>query len=248
MPKAKRSGLFIDVPASLLAVLKDVAIYKGMPVEDYLRITVMGMVPEILEAFQARKDAEEAAKRLEAERAARRGPGRPAREAPTLLPPDLERGSTASGFAGVYQNGRYWKAFWDKGDGPLGIFELPEDAALARYWYNKGRLSVTLDALTGAGGDVDQVAAMARQLGALAPRKPFAIGDLVTYDPVIGEGPMRRGCRITGGPYQPGSNQFEGFPDGIKPGDVVEWAVKGFGGIHDERYARQEDLEHEKAG
>lgn len=218
MPKRK-PGVFIELPEAIVDALGKVQDHKGLPVSEVLRIQVLKLVPEIVEP-----------------KPEPRGPGRPARPAPPKLPDDIERGATKSGFAGVYQNGRYWQAFWDKGEGALGVFETPEEAALARYWYNKGRLSVTLDALRSAGASPAELAEAARRIGALPPeekdqsdpRPLFKVGDVVDYDPIIGEGPKRFGLKIVEGPIR-----------GSGPGGLIFWRLDGI-----DAPVHQEDLAH----
>jgi hypothetical protein len=207
-------GLHISLPKQIRELIKANPVHNGIDTEEYLRIrllqNLLQEIPEIVKAAQPKA-----------------GPGRPARPAPPRLPEDVERGETVSGFIGVYANGRYWKAFWDKGEGPLGVFDTPEDAALARYWYNKGRLSLAVAAMQSTGAPQEDLETTARQLGALAPKKPFEVGDLVDYDPVIGPpGPIRRGLRIEAGPFAD--------PDGS-----TTWRLHGVGEL-----VRQEDLDH----
>lgn len=215
MPRKKPTGLLIPLDDKVIASLGKVELVRGLPIDEFLRMLVMQALPDILDP------------------PTNRGPGRPARPAPPKLPDDIERGTTASGFAGVYQNGRYWKAFWDKGEGPLGVFETPEEAALARYWYNKGRLSVTIEALKQAGASQGELEALSKQLGADLPKtngddepkkQRFHIGDLVDYDPAIGKGPIKRAVTVVAGPLvdTDGNTMWwlQGFPEAVRDEDL----------------------------
>lgn len=226
MAKGKKSGLFVDLPKSIVDSLVNVETHQGMPVQDYLRLqatkAIMETVPAIFSERERERDRER--ERKDREERTGRGPGRPARPTPPRLPDDIERGTVKSGFVGVYQDGKFWKAYYDKGDGALGLFDTPEDAAIARYWYTKGRLSIAVDALRKAGAPQEDLEAQARSLGALVPKKPFEVGARVNYDPVIGEGPITRGHTITGGP--------------VLEGGAVYWQLDG-----NTELVRQEDLE-----
>lgn len=216
MPRKKRKGVFIELPTTIADALSKVTEHKGLSVEDFLQIQVLKFIPEIVEP------------KPEA-----RGPGRPARPTPPRLPDDIERAAIASGFAGVYQNGRYWKAFWDKSEGELGVFETVEDAALARYWYNRGRVSVTLNVLKNAGASPDDLTSMARTLGIpppppdpqlTLPTPKFKRGEIVNYDPVVGPGPKKKGVVVA---------------EIIIEAESVRYSVVGF-----DAPVHEEDLEH----
>ena len=251
MPKKKPVGIFMELPPEMVTTLRDVETYQGIPTREFLRLATLREVAAICadRAAQAAREqeVERERERREQERAEREREradrerekererqerekerelrrGRPqVYDSMPPLPDDVERAATASGFAGVYAYGKRWKAFWDKSEGELGIFDTAEAAAIARYWFNKGRVSGVLPILKEAGSDQADLDSMANALGA-APIKAFKVGDVVNYDPVIGPGPIVHNATIVFGPIEE-----DGF---------VFWKLSCF-----DRDVRQEDIE-----
>lgn len=165
MPRKKPLGVFVELSKDLMTNIERIASDARLETGTYIAGLVMQVVMGGRLRGGAKPDLEP--KPL----------GRPPRPAPPLLPPDVERSDSVTGFVGVYKNGRYFKAVWDKGD-PLGVFETAELAAFARYYFVKGRAS------TAATPEIRELVGGYPQTAIPYPR--LEPGQEVEYDPPVG--------------------------------------------------------------
>jgi hypothetical protein len=166
----------LAIPPGIFALTQKHAEGKGVPVDEHLLALVF--------AAAEGRTAANSEKRL----------GRPPLPVPPAVPDDVERSENETGFAGVYRYRSRYRAFYGK-DELIGVFGSAEDAAIARYWYHRGKAaSAVLDVRDPVVRD-----SMLRSMGGV-PLLTFGRGDLVDYDPIIGAPPGRRGVRVAEGP------------------------------------------------